>query len=101
MAKKIKKDVSEIMAGLRKYITYEEIASKIGKSFNSIYNWAKDYTRPGFGDYFLLKSMLEDYQRKDKGELPTTKLELPTEEQVAETKEMVEEMKTENNEDPV
>jgi len=97
--KKTKKDASELIGELRKFITYEQIATKIEKSFNSVYNWSKDYTRPGLGDYFLLKSLLEDYRKKEKGELPTSKVELPTEEQVAEAKEIVEEMKSENNSD--
>jgi len=90
MAKKPKKDASGLLLELRKYVTYEELATMIGKSFNSVYNWSKDYTRPGLGDHYLLTAMLEEYKRKDEATKPNFS-----------TSEKVEEVKQEDSQDVV
>lgn len=59
-------DAKEIMGELRKRMTYEQIASRVGVCFNTAYSWGRGYKKCSLANYAMLKQILEEANEANK-----------------------------------
>ena len=55
-------DASSLLKELKSYCSYEDIASRLGRCFNTVYGWRTGLKRPCQGDFELMSRMLGVYK---------------------------------------